>query len=122
MHVTDIIIVAFFPFIAPLGTPEISDQDVTVTQPDVAIFVCTAIAIPRPFFTWYRVEVDSSRTVIDRAEEGVSISMGNGDIANSTLEFNPTQAIFSAEYICEATNSLTTTEINATLTVNGMYP
>lgn len=109
-------------FTAPLGTPEISDQDVTVTQPAVAIFVCSAIAIPRPFFTWYRVEVDSSRTVIDGTEEGVSISMGNGGIANSTLEFNPTRPFFSAGYICEATNSLAMTEINGSLTVNGIYP
>ena len=94
----------------------------TATQPAMAMFVCTAMARPRPSITWYRVEMDNSHTVLTGAEEGVTVTTGNGDTErtrNSTLTFNPSRPFFSAVYICEATNVVASAEINATLMVYG---
>ena len=94
----------------------------TVTQPNEALFECTAMARPRPSITWYRVEMDNSRTILSGAEEGVNITATNGDTVRaitSTLAFDPTRPFFSAMYICVATNTVDSAEINATLTVHG---
>ena len=94
----------------------------TVTQPEAALFECTAMARPRPSITWYRVEVDDSRTPLNGSEDGVNITVEDGDterIAVSTLMFSPSRPFFSAMYICEATNPVDTVEANATLTVYG---
>ena len=99
----------------------IGDSAVTVTQPAMAMFVCTAMARPRPSITWYRVEMDNSRTVLDEAE-GTTITEVNGDTErtrNSTLTFNPSRPFFSAVYVCEATNVVARAETNAILMVNG---
>ncbi len=101
----------------------ITERTVTVTQPDAAMFVCTAMARPRPSITWYRLEMNDSRTnLTDGSEDGVNITVVDGDterIANSTLMFSPSRPFFSAVYICEATNPVATAETNATLTVYG---
>ena len=55
-------------------------------------------------------------------EEGVSITASNEEyerIINSTLEFDPTQPLFSGVYVCEATNPVSSSETNATLDVYG---
>ena len=106
----------------PPGIPVIEERAVTVTQPNASMFVCTAMARPRPSITWYRVEMNNSRTILTGTEEGVSLSVTNGNTdrtAISTLMFDPSRPFFSAEYICEATNVVASAEINATLTVNG---
>ncbi len=93
-----------------------------VTQPGVAMFECIAVARPRPSIVWYRVELDGSRTVLTDPEEGVTISEMNGNterILSSTIEFNPTRPFFTAEYICEAVNPVSSAETNVTLTVYG---
>ena len=99
----------------------IGESAVTVTQPAMAMFVCTAMARPRPSITWYRVEMDNSRTILAEAE-GITITEVNGDTErtrSSTLTFNPSRPFFSAVYVCEATNVVARTETNATLVVNG---
>ena len=86
------------------------------------MFECTAMARPRPSITWYRVEMDNSRTTLTGSEEGVNITVVDGDtdrVAVSTLMFSPSRPFFSAVYICEATNPVDTAEANATLTVHG---
>ena len=100
----------------------IIERAVTVTQPEAAMFECTAMARPRPSITWYRVEMNGSRTTLTGSEDGVTITLGGGDTersAVSTLMFNPSRPFFSAVYICEATNPVATAETNATLTVHG---
>ena len=106
----------------PPGPPVIPQRDVIVTQPMAAMFVCTAMARPRPSITWYRVEMDGSRTILTGLEQGVRITVEDGDterIAISTLMFSPSRPFFSAMYICEATNPVATAETDATLTVYG---
>lgn len=101
----------------------IRDIVVTVTQPIVAIFVCTAIAWPRPSITWYRVEMDNSYSIVNETV-GVSISVVNGDTERtvaSTVEFNPSSSLLSAMYVCEATNLVSSAETDATLIVNGRW-
>ena len=76
---------------------------VTVTQPEAAMFVCTAMARPRPSITWYKVEEDDSRTMLTGTEEGVNITAMDGDtdrIRISTLSFDPSRPSFSAVYWC----------------------
>ena len=95
-----------------------------VTQPEVAIFVCTAMGRPKPSITWYRVEMDNSRTRLSGTELGVSITLNSNDpesTLNSTLELYPTRLFHSAVYICESTNILSSTDTNASLTVYGTY-
>ena len=92
-----------------------------MTQPDVAMFVCTAIGRPRPSITWYMIEPDNSSTIINGAELGISITIENGDTERnitSTLVFYPTRPFFTTTYICEASNPVTSSNI-ATLTVFG---
>lgn len=106
----------------PPETPVIVERVVNVTQPGLAMFTCIAMGIPRPWITWYRVELDESQTMLTGVEEGVSITSTNGEnewIINSILEFDPTRPLFSALYICEATNPVSSSETNATLDVYG---
>ena len=100
----------------------ITERDVSVTEPGLATFSCTAMAKPRPTITWYRVELNHSRNIISGTEEG-SISVVNGDTertTNSTLVLYSTRPFFSTMYICEATNLVSSAEINATLNVLGI--
>ena len=106
----------------PPEPPVIVNRSVIVTQPDAAMFVCTAMARPRPSISWYRLETDNSRTLLTGDEEGVSITLGDGDTErtrNSTLLFDPTRPFFSAVYICEASNVVDSAETDATLMVYG---
>ena len=99
----------------------IVNRSVIVTQPDAAMFVCTAMARPRPSISWYRIE-NNSHTLLTGDEDGVSITFGDGDTERtrtSTLLFDPTRPFFSAVYICEASNVVASAEINATLMVYG---
>ena len=106
----------------PPDTPEVDETLVTVTQPEAAMFVCTAVARPRPSITWYKVEEDDSRIMLTETEEGVSITAMDGDTDRtgiSTLSFDPSRPSFSAVYVCVATNPVDSAEVNATLSVYG---
>ncbi len=107
----------------PPAIPMITgDTSVIVTQPGAAMFECIAVARPRPSIVWYRVELDGSRTVLTDSDEGVTISEMNGNterILNSIIVFDPTRPSFTAEYICEADNPVSSAETNVILTVYG---
>lgn len=100
----------------------IGEIDLTVTQPDVAKFVCTAVGRPMPSITWYKVGMDNSRRVVSATDLGISITVMDGDLErtrNSTLEFYPTRPFLSSVYVCESTNLVSDAETNATLSVYG---
>ena len=102
----------------PPATPVITEPTtVTVTQPEAAMFVCIAVARPRPSITWYKVEEDDSRTMLTGTEEGVSITAMDGDTDRmrvSSILFNASRPSFSAVYVCVATNPDDSAEANAT--------
>ena len=111
-------------FTVPPTTPTITDEAaLIVTQPASAMFVCTAMARPRPSITWYRVRSNNSRTnVTGTTETGVTITTVNGNMERdiqSTLLFNLTRPSFTAMYVCVATNPAGSAETNASLTVHG---
>ena len=112
-----------FPPTVPPATPNIRDEaTLTVTQPASAMFVCTAMARPRPSIRWYRVELDNSRTNLTGTDDGVTITTENGNTEreiNSTLLFEPARPSFTAEYVCEATNPVARAETSVNLTVHG---
>ena len=109
--------------VVPPAIPVITEPTtVTVTQPEAAMFVCTAAARPRPSITWYKVEEDDSLTMLTGTEEGVSITAMDGDTDRTrigTLSFDPSCPSFSAVYVCVATNPVNSAEANATLNVYG---
>ena len=111
-------------FTVPPATPTITDEAaLIVTQPASAMFVCTAMARPRPSITWYRVGSNNSRTnLTGTTETGVTITTVNGNVERdiqSILLFNPTQPSFTAIYVCVATNPVGSAETNISLTVHG---
>ena len=86
------------------------------------MFVCAAVARPRPSITWYKVEENDSRTMLTGTEEGVNITAMDGDTDRtriSILSFDPPRPSFSAVYVCVATNPVDSAEASATLTVYG---
>lgn len=98
----------------------VTERVANVTQPDVATFVCIATARPSPSITWYRV--GTSYDLLSEAELGVSIAVENGNndrTTNSVLQFYPTSPYFTSVYACEASNPVSSVEINASLTVYG---
>ena len=122
----DDITIQYNLFAVPPATPTIRDgKALTVTQPASVMFICIAVARPRPSITWYRVELDNSRTnlrVIAEAEAGINIITRNGNTereVNSTLFFDSTQPSFTAKYVCEATNPVSSAETSVNLTVHG---
>ena len=101
----------------------IEQSDITVTQPNEAVFVCTVIARPRPTITWYMIGMNGTRTMLNGMEEGMTITEVYGDTDRTTigsLKFDITRPFFSSMYVCEAINPVFSVEANATLTVYGM--
>ena len=97
-----------------------TERVVNVTQPGPATLTCTAIARPQPSITWYRIR--TTYDLLSEGELGVSIAVENGDndrTTNSVLQFYPTSPYFSAVYVCEATNQVSSVEMNISLIVYG---
>ena len=110
-------------YIVPPTVMVITEKSILVTQPAPAMFMCSAIARPRSSITWYRVELNGSRTTITGMEdEAITLTTTNGSserTLNSFLNFTSTQPFLSAMYVCVATNPVDSAEDNATLTVYG---
>ena len=101
----------------------ITEKSILVTQPAPAMFMCSAMARPHPSITWYRVELNGSRTIITGTEdEAIMISNVNGSNERtlvSSFKFTSTRPFLSAMYVCVATNPVDSAEDNVTLTVYG---
>ena len=112
----------FIMYPVPPHTLTIEEKVSNMTQQHVAILTCTAMAWPRPSITWYKVNMDNSRTIITGRELGISLTVTNGDnerVNYSTIEFYPTRPSFSATYVCEAMNPVSSAETNVTLLFQG---
>ena len=114
----------FFPTVPPIPTIR-NETALIVTEPASVMFICTAVARPRPSIMWYRVELDDSRTNLTETAEvetGVTITTVDGNTereTQSTLLFDPTRPSFTAEYVCEATNPVDSAQTSTNLTVHG---
>ena len=107
----------FCSVVAPTVS-DLSPLEQNVTSPNEAIFTCSATGRPRPSISWYRVEINGSRTLLadDQSDE---MMLGEREIL-STLTVEPTSATDAAEYVCVASNVVDNDEMIANLTVYGI--
>ena len=100
-----------------------SPVDVTNTEGDVAVFVCTATGLPRPECSWFLLESGSGNiTQIfgDSIQYTVSSKDESDDrVITGTLMVLATVPSDTGVYRCVATNVVSMTGQNATLTVHG---
>ena len=91
----------------------------TVTEPNIAEFVCNAIARPRPTITWY-TDDGMSRALLVSSVNATIMEQETGDRElTSTLAISPTTPSDATDYVCVAENVVDTDEMNAMLTVHG---
>ena len=95
-------------------------QDLIITRPSDAVFVCNATAMPD--LTWWRVHEDG--TLVQLTEmEGMYIidneELGMDGVRMSTLTIVDVQFSDNGEYVCRATNAAGTNEASATLQIRG---
>ena len=97
--------------------------DLTVVQPEDAVFTCRATGRPRPVITWHTqddngMEVD----IIDMGGVTEIVGQDIGDLERmSTLTIVQTEPRDARNYICRARNTVLMGEANASaaLTVHG---
>ena len=77
-----------------------------------------------PSITWYKVDSDGNRTALmNTIKYTISVAPISGrerDVI-SILVVTNTDPSDTADYVCEATNVVSTTEGNVSLTVHGTY-
>ena len=101
--------------VAPMITA-LDPLEKTVTEPNIAEFVCNATARPRPTITWY-TDDGMSRALLVNA---TIMEQKTGDRElTSTLTISPTAPSHATYYVCVAENVVDTDEMNAMLTVHG---
>ena len=98
-------------------------MDVTNTEGDVAVFVCTATGLPRPEFSWYFFETGSGNItqVVDNSIQYTVSSKDESDDRGitGTLMVLATVPSDTGIYRCVATNVVSMMGQDATLTVHG---
>ena len=118
-----ILMLNMFTFsVAPTITA-FSPLQLTVTEPNSAIFTCNATARPRPTITWYTDDGSGSRTLlVDGTINVMIMEQENRDRELiSTLVISPTAPSDATDYVCVAENVVDTDEMTSNLTVYGMY-
>ena len=118
-----ILMLNMFTFsVAPTITT-FSPLQLTVNEPNSAIFTCNATARPRPTITWYTDDGSGNRTLLVDGTNNVTIMVQeNGDRELiSTLTISPTAPSDATDYVCVAENVVDTDEMTSNLTVYGMY-
>ena len=111
----------FFPNSVP-ATINVSPMNTTVVSPTPAVFTCVADGVSTPVITWWRRE--SSNSLTQLSSDGINITISDRNLDSRTRQSNLTilqpQPIDAAEYVCRATNEITSDTTSAVLTVYGM--
>ena len=81
------------------------------------MFTCNATGRPRPSISWYRIELNNSRTRLPD-DQSVEVPSGEREIS-STLTVSSTSASDAADYVCVASNIVNEDEMTANLIVYG---
>ena len=109
--------ISSFCFLVSPTITDLSPPEQIVTSPDEATFTCNATGRPRPSISWYRVELNNSRTLLPDGQSD-EVRSGEREIS-STLTISPTDASDAADYVCVASNVVNEDEMNANLMVYG---
>ena len=102
----------------------LAPEQQTITSPNNALYQCQASARPLPTIIWYKVDSDGNRTALMNTIKyiiSVVIIPGSERDVISNLSVTNTDPSDTAVYVCEATNVVSTTEGNVSLTVHGTY-
>ena len=113
----------FFSTVAPV-IQELLPRKQTIISPNDAMYNCQATARPRPSISWYKVDSDGNRTALMNTIKypiSVVINSSREREVISNLSVTNTDPSDTAIYVCEATNVVSTTEGNVSLTVHGTY-
>ena len=117
-----ILMLNMFTFsVAPTITT-LSPLQLTVTEPNSAIFTCNATARPKPTITWYTDDGSGNRTLlVDGTNDVTIMEQENGDRKLTiTLTISPTAPSHATDYVCVAENVVDVDEMISNLTVYGM--
>ena len=92
-----------------------------VVLPNPAVYTCEADGVSTPVITWWRRELSNSLTQL--SSNGVNVTISDENLDSRTIQSNftilrslPDDA---AEYVCMATNEITSDTASAILTVYG---
>ena len=93
----------------------------TVTESNIAEFVCNATARPRPTITWYTDDGMSRALLVNNVNATIMEQKTGDRELTSTLTISPTAPSDATDYVCVAENVVNTDEMISNLTVYGMY-
>ena len=107
----------FLPTPVP-GTITVPPMDTTVVSPNPAVFTCVADGVSIPVITWWRQEPS-----IQLSSDGINVTISDRNLTSRTVQSNLTilqsQPVDTAEYVCVATNEITSATASEILTVYG---
>ena len=96
-------------------------MNTTVVSPSLAVFTCVADGVSTPVITWWRRELSNSLTQL--SSDGINVTISDRNLTARTRQSNLTilqpQPVDAAEYVCVATNEITSDTASAVLTVYG---
>ena len=99
----------------------VSPMNTTVVSPNPTVFTCVADGVSIPVITWWRREFSNSLTQL--SSDGINVTISDRNLTARTKQSNLTilqpQPVDAVEYICVATNEITSDTASAVLTVYG---
>ena len=92
-----------------------------MVSPNPAVFTCEADGVSTPEITWWRRE--SSNSLTQLSSDGINVTISDRNLDSRTRQSNLTilqpRPVDAAEYVCRATNEITSDTASAVLTVYG---
>ena len=118
-HYTNGLLNFSLPSVAP--TIYQQPQDQVAVKNYTATFTCSTNGLPRPDITWMRVV--NGLSLIITATSKYSIATTPIGVQNQTSTLIVSNASFddATSYICQANNTVGSTDASATLTVQGIF-